>query len=104
MADKGHIDDSSGMFFQTLPTDGPTVHAVNLCCRFELHISPRLPKASLSLQEDGDRPGDNYNGTNKYDALVKACGILDLILDLPSFEAELGEESASSRQTLPLMR
>ncbi|CAM9417750.1 unnamed protein product [Scytosiphon promiscuus] len=50
--------------------------------------------ATLSLQGDGDRSG-NSNENTRYDALVKASGVLDLILELPCFEAELGKYSSS---------
>lgn len=43
------------------------------------------------MLDDDPAKSSNASGFMGYDDLVKAKGILDLIVELPSFEEELGE-------------
>ncbi|CAN0455154.1 unnamed protein product, partial [Ascophyllum nodosum] len=51
--------------------------------------------AGLQVADDDPAMLSSISGFMAYDDLVKAKGILDLIVELPSFDAELGRYSAS---------
>ena len=48
--------------------------------------------AGLQVADDDPAMLSSISGFMAYDDLVKAKGILDLIVELPSFDAELGED------------